>query len=80
MGSTPRVWKEISGHHHGGNGLRFAAAGQRVLAVAQERIVAGQLLERVIVALEFFVRVYGVGDAGEAAAGRVPRRWTGARK
>ena len=60
-------WKEICGHHDGGNGLRFAAAGQRVFTVAQERIVAGQLLERVIVALEFFVRRHGVSDAGEAA-------------
>ena len=59
--------KEVFGHHQAGDSLWLAAARQRPFPVAEEWVIAGDLLEGAIVALELFIRGYGVGHAGKTA-------------
>ena len=53
--------EEIAGHHHALDRARLAVAREGVLAVAEERVVAGDRAERHVVALKLLEGVDGVG-------------------
>jgi len=66
-GSDAEGVEEIVGDHNGLNVLRIAVAGHVVFAAAPEGLVAGDFLEGLRVALEFFEGANVVRGAGEAA-------------
>lgn len=61
--------EKISDDHQAGDGERIAVAGELEVIGAGESEVAGDVLEGIILTLEFFVAVHGIGGAGHAGFG-----------
>ena len=67
MGLIAESVKEIVGDHDGLHVLRIAVTGHVVFGAAPEGLVAGDFLEGLRVAREFFVGTDVIGGAGKAA-------------